>query len=378
MNYSGLVETIPGRSQENGKNGEKVLFLGLIPGKNYGWGVCSEYLIKELSQKAEIHVLTEKDVSAENRHVPGKLFQALTGVDFFPLFEGLKGTVNVGYTFFENELTDLSLENSKKFDLVLGGSDWCRDRMLEKGIDNCGVLIQGIDPNIFYPIKEEKKPQTFVIFSGGKFELRKGHDLVLRAFKILRQKYQNVFLVNCWYNIWPDSVRTMAASKHLKFNYTESRSWQENMQQIYKSNGLDPTSVKTLGLVPNDMLRKLYVNTDIGVFPNRCEGGTNLVLMEYMACAKPVIASDSSGHKDIVNSQNALLLKSMQDINIVDGDNNLIARWQEPSLDELVAQMEYAYHHRQEIKTIGRRAGEDMQNFTWRESAQHLIEILSI
>ena len=377
MNDPGFMETMPGRSQKKGKNGDGVLYLGLIPGKNYGWGVCSDYLIKELSKKTEIRVLTDKDISTKNRHVPGKLFQALTGVDFFPLFEGIRGSQNIGYTFFENELTNLSVENAKKFDLVLGGSSWCRDRMREKGIDNCDILIQGIDPNNFYPLKEKKEPQTFVIFSGGKFELRKGHDLVLRAFKILRQKYQDVFLVNCWYNIWPDSVRTMAASKHIEFGYTENRSWQENMQQICKLNGLDPASIKTLGLVPNEMLRKLYMNTDIGVFPNRCEGGTNLVLMEYMACAKPVIASDTSGHRDIVNNRNALLLKSMQDQNIMDGNKNLIARWQEPSLDELVAKLEYAYHHRDEIKSIGYKAGEDMQGFTWRESAQQLLEIMN-
>jgi glycosyltransferase involved in cell wall biosynthesis len=54
----------------------------------------------------------------------------------------------------------------------------------------------------------------------------------------------------------------------------------------------------------------------------------------------------------------------------------LIARWQEPSVDELVAQLEYAYHHRQEIKQIGIKAGQDLQKFTWRNTAQQLLDIL--
>ena len=60
---------------------------------------------------------------------------------------------------------------------------------------------------------------------------------------------------------------------------------------------------------PPELQRELYRNTDVGVFPNRCEGGTNLVLMEYMACGKPVIASCTSGHRDIVSEEMRFLLK---------------------------------------------------------------------
>jgi glycosyltransferase involved in cell wall biosynthesis len=126
------------------------------------------------------------------------------------------------------------------------------------------------------------------------------------------------------------------------------------------------------------MQRDIYKQTDIGIFPNRCEGGTNLVLMEYMACAKPVIASNTSGHKDIVTAENALLLNDLRDISITGPDNQLIARWQEPSVDELVAQIEYAYHHREEIQKIGVKAGQDLQKFTWGHSAQHLLDLLKL
>lgn len=352
------------------------VYLGLVKGENYGWGVCSQNLIEELSKFQSVHVLNEKDGSACNGHLGGPLFQALTTVDFPPLFEKARGTYNFGYTFFENELTPSSVINAKKYDLVIAGSSWCRDRMIEKGITNCDILIQGVDPKLFYPIDNASPRDRFVIFSGGKFELRKGQDLVLRAIKILQDKYPDVYLVNCWYNMWPDSVRQMAASPYITFRYNENESWQETMQRTYKDNGLDLERVVTLDHIPHQDQRALFEQTDIGVFPNRCEGGTNLVLMEYMACAKPVIASYSSGHKDILTKNNAMPLYQLKRINIVDNDGALIGRWRDPSLEELVARLEYAYLHRDSLKTIARQAGEDLRRFTWRRSARKLAQIL--
>jgi len=350
------------------------LFLGLQKGKNYGWGVCSDYLITELSRLIPVHILNENDGSQHNPNLSGKLFQALTNVNFFPLFERARGTENYGYTFFENELTDYSIENAAKYNLILAGSSWCRERLLEKGIKNSKVLLQGVDPQKFYPIRQSTPLKKFVIFSGGKFELRKGQDLVLRAFKILQDKYDDIILVNCWYNLWPDSIRLMASSPHIKLPNVETSPWEKFMSAVYEANDLALHRIKTYELLPNYLLRSIYACTDLGVFPNRCEGGTNLVMMEYMACAKPVIASYTSGHRDVATNENALLLNALKDINFYGRNKKLLARWQEPSLDELVFKIEYAYHHRDEIHQIGQKAGEDMKKFTWEQSAKDLLQ----
>jgi glycosyltransferase involved in cell wall biosynthesis len=361
------AETVPAR---------ETLYLGLVEGNNYGWGVCSRYLIRELSRLRECRVLSEADGSARNENLEGMLFQALTGVDFFPMFEHARGRRNFGYTFFENELTRHSLENAGRYDLILGGSSWCRDRLMEAGIRNCGVLIQGIDPSLFHPFEEEREDsERFVVFSGGKFELRKGQDLVLKAVKILQDKYPDVWLVNCWYNIWPESMRLMTHSPHIQFQM-HLGSWQDLMTQTYAANGLDLTRIVTCDLMPADLQRELYRNTDIGVFPNRCEGGTNLVLMEYMACGKPVIASYTSGHTDVVTPGNALLLRNLTNNHIIGTNGQLMARWQEPSLEELVSKLEYAYNHRGDIRQLGQRAGVDMKQFTWKHSAESLLALL--
>ena len=117
----------------------------------------------------------------------------------------------------------------------------------------------------------------------------------------------------------------------------------------------------------------VYAKTDIGLFPNRCEGGTNLVLMEYMASGRPAIASYTSGHTDIINSENSLMLTDLEEFNIYENEKPT-AEWEEASVEEIVENIEYAYHNRSIIKTLGKKAAEDMELFTWNDTAKYLYE----
>ncbi len=123
------------------------------------------------------------------------------------------------------------------------------------------------------------------------------------------------------------------------------------------------------------MMAKIYKNTDIGLFPNRCEGGTNLVLMEYMACGKPVIASYSSGHRDIINQDNSILIESMKPIDI-NRNGDKIAVWDDPDLDETINHLEWAYQHREELGLFGLQAANDMKKHTWKKSAEGFVKIV--
>jgi glycosyltransferase involved in cell wall biosynthesis len=353
------------------------LYLGIYGYKNSGWGVCGQYFSKELSGMVDLHILKKEDDTVCNTNLDGVLFQGLNSAGFIPLFTQARGRQNLAYVFFETELTLKSIQNAKRFDLVLAGSTWCRDRMRDKGIKNCDVLLQGIDPAVFYPSRQAKLNDRFFIFSGGKFELRKSQDLVLRALKIFQEKHSDVWLINSWHNIWEQSIRMMESSQHIKFEFNLSQSWKDNMLRTYLQNGLDPERIITCGPVPYEHQRQLYAQTDLGIFPNRCEGGTNLVMMEYMACGKPVIASNTSGHKDILTPDNALCLNALHDLNVVDPSGELICRWQEPALEELLAQLEFAYENRAAIAEIGKRAGEDLKYFTWKKSAQTLLELIN-
>lgn len=358
------------------KDEDVKLYLALSKGENFGWGVCSKYLNKGVSKLYQNTIQWDfENDTEETNYINGKVFHALTSLEFESITT-LRGTENYGYTFFENELNDKSIENAKKYDIVFGGSTWNKQKMLVKGIKNSNVLFQGIDPELFFPIKENKNQSLFVIFSGGKFELRKGQDIVLKAVKILQEKYPDIILINAWYNLWPKTMELMQQSTHIKVK-AKGSTWQEFMSDLYYTNKLDGDRIITLDVVDNKKLRNLYAATDLGVFPNRCEGGTNLVLMEYMACGKPVVATYATGHTDVLSDNHALLLKENKPFHLMHR-NRLWADWVEPSLDELVAEIEYAYFHRDEIKRIGKNAGEFMKKFTWEKSAETLLNLINI
>jgi len=284
----------------------------------------------------------------------------------------------IGYTFFE---AIVSAADARKagdtFDVVATGSTWCASKLKEKGLDRVETVIQGIDPLSFNPSFAHKElfGDRFVVFSGGKFEFRKGQDVVIRAYKVLQDKHADVLLVNSWHNHWRSVETSMANSRLIQFrDHTGDHVSCTNA--VLEDNGIDVRRVVTLPACSNESLARVYQNTDVGLFPNRCEGGTNLVLMEYMACGKPVIASFSSGHRDIVNDRNALLIKRLKRVLVKRGDVS-IADWDDPDLDETVAQLEWAYDHRQEMRRLGEQAGKDLANFTWQRSAEAFAGLLA-
>lgn len=351
------------------------LHLALPSGSNYGWGLCGVYLRKELSKRIELTDPSQWNPDRWNEKVQGVCFHALEGTSLKPWIP-LKAEKNLGYVFFENDLNTESQQNARDLDLVLAGSTWCRDRLKEFGINHSDLLIQGIDPELFYPIEEKRESEEFVIFSGGKFEYRKGQDLVLAAFRVLSQKYPHFRLINAWENQWEASTRTMTFSKHIDF-ISMGETWQEKMAVIYAKNGLDSKRIQTCPLLPNRKMRAIYAKTDLGVFPNRCEGGTNLVLMEYMACGKPVVASYSSGHRDILTDQNSYLLKNFTPVHVQDPSGQFSAHWDDIDLDELVSQIEVAYLNRERRHQVGQCAGEDLQKWTWEKMADRLLMMVN-
>jgi glycosyltransferase involved in cell wall biosynthesis len=194
---------------------------------------------------------------------------------------------------------------------------------------------------------------------------------VIRAYKVLQDRHRDVMLVNAWHNTWPASRDTMAGSKLIRYVPSAHADYVPWMNGLLAANGIDTERVITVGPRDHRMLPMLYRNTDLGLFPNRVEGGNNMVLMEYMACGKPVIASYNSGHMDIVRRNNALLIECHKPMERRIG-NELIATWSDPSLEETIAKLEWAYQHRDELQKLAQQAEWDMQRLSWRVLAESL------
>lgn len=354
---------------------EKTVYLGLSRGDNYGWGVVCKYLRIEFAKRIKIVNIDEMENADKIKQVDGIVLVVLLNQDFNPLFD-VKGTETYGYAVFESSLNFESFRNSRNYTKLLTASTWNKEKLIESNIFNTEILIQGIDPELFYPSSEGDNKDLFIIFSGGKFELRKGQDIVIKAVKHMMDKFKDVVLINSWFNLWPQTMKAMSLSKHIKFNLN-GNSWKEIINNLLFSNGLDLTRVITLELVDNAKMRDIYNKTTIGLFPNRCEGGTNLVMMEYMACGKPVIASYNTGHKDIINEKNSLMIKTNHPFNYYDPNTREIQfEWYEPDLDEVISNLEYAYYNRDKLKSFGTQASIDLKNFTWAHTADNFLKII--
>ena len=110
---------------------------------------------------------------------------------------------------------------------------------------------------------------------------------------------------------------------------------------------------------------------DLAVFPNRCEGGTNLVAMEAMGCGIPCIIAENSGQMDLISDENCYKLTSMKNVNFpawgTDG-------WGESSIEELITLMENAYQNRGKAQDIGLSGSEFIHNWSWKNQIGTLLE----
>jgi glycosyltransferase involved in cell wall biosynthesis len=382
-----------------------MIYTVLPVGSFHGWGICGKYIIKELSRWGQVRLVSneirpesfENDLdfrffkglqisqeefdSLKNQksvNLESPILQAMNNNNYLPNWPGLRGSKNIGYTFFEdNIIPRQNIENADRYyDWVVAGSSWCEEMLRFYGLSKVTTIIQGIDPMVFNPNHKEKEYFTdrFVIFSGGKFELRKGHDIVIKAYKVLQDRYSDVLLITSWFNQWPQSVNTMAGSPYLNFQMTTDN-FNELINQVLVDNGIDLNRVIQLPAYPNLMMPRIYKNTDLGFFPNRCEGGTNLVLMEYMACGKPVLGSFNSGHKDILTNDNAIRINQMGVLKVsVNGTETAV--WDEPFLDETIEKLDWAYQHRNEIKVLGKQAGLDLAALTWGRTGRQFFELI--
>jgi len=300
----------------------------------------------------------------------------LNDFDLSLWFEDIKSEIIMGYTFYYGyPLSSKHLYTAKGYDLIVAGSSFCEEQLNNAGIDNTKTIIQGITPHIFNSAFNSKSlfKDRFVIFSGGKFEFRKGQDIVLKAFKIFSDKHPDALLVNSWVNLWEFSLNTMAASTLIDFAF-DVNDYNSSMNNLYKINGVDPKKVITLSTKTPCHLANIFKNTDIGLFPNRCEGGTNLMLMEYMACGKPVIATAKTGHADIIENGNAFALKCYGQVKNRKGDLSNYSGWVEPDVEEIVACLDAAYDDRELCRQKGKASGSHLSGLTWQKAAEKFYQ----
>ncbi|MBI1207180.1 MAG: glycosyltransferase [Azospirillum sp.] len=290
---------------------------------------------------------------------------------------GLSGKPSLGVVFFEQTTMDqAALDRAAGYDLIICGSTWNERILRAHGLSRVCTVIQGIDPTLFHPApRAGLGGDRFLIFSGGKLELRKGQDIVLAAFKIFAARHPEAYLAVAWQNPWPDLVRTMNHSR-LTPPVPLRSDGSADLKAWVADAGVPTDRVIDLGKVANGLMPPILREIDVALFPNRCEGGTNLVAMECMACGVPVILSRNTGHLDLIEDDNCGVLEEQRALTGPGAPVGDVAGWGVSSVDEAVERLEEVWADRATARARAERAAKQLTALTWADTAARLKKIM--
>ena len=192
----------------------------------------------------------------------------------------------IGFPIFELDAFDeISTGHIKSMDKIFVTCEWAKNIVESVGVspDNVNVINLGVDTDIFKPSKASSD-DTVRFLNIGKFEVRKGHDILPMMFKQAFPNNEDVELIMMCDN-----------------PFMKDKSYLNSILSVDKR-------IKVVNRVKNQSEISNLINVcDCGVFPSRAEGW-NMPLLEMMACGKHVIVSNYSAHTEYCNSDNSILI----------------------------------------------------------------------
>jgi glycosyltransferase involved in cell wall biosynthesis len=266
-------------------------------------------------------------------------------------------------TFFETDkLKPIEINMINNLDYVFVASEWAKSVLLNNNI-TIPIYISrlGVDPKIFNNDVNEtvkKDMDKYVFLNIGKWEIRKGHDILIELFN-------QAFTEN-------DNVELWMVNHNPFLSERETRVWTDLYSKSKLSN-----KIKLLPRVPtHQKLAQLIALSDCGIFPARAEGWNNEI-PEMFAINKPVILTNYSAHTEYANEDNAYLididsLVPALDDKFFDGYGNW-ADFSTNQYEQCISHMRYVYNNN--IRT--NPAGLEMaKSLTWDNTANTIYNII--
>lgn len=259
-------------------------------------------------------------------------------------------------TFFETDtLKPVEIHMINNLDFIFVASEWAKKILLDNGVKiPIYVSRLGIDPEIFNNQVNEtvkKERDKYIFLNIGKWEIRKGHDVLVEIFNDAFTEKDNV-------ELWMVNHNPFLSEQ-------ETNSW----INLYQSSKLKD-KIKILPRVPtHKQLAQLIALSDCGVFPARAEGWNNEV-PEFFALNKPVILTNYSAHTEYANKNNSFLIDIDKlvpaiDDKFFDGYGKW-ADFAENQYDQCVSHMRYVYNNNIRTNEAGL---ETAKSLTWDNTA---------
>jgi len=259
------------------------------------------------------------------------------------------------YTMYETTHTPKSwIKMLNRVEHIVVPSSWLVESWRMQGLTRpISVYGHGIDPRFYYYIERPER-DTFTFLHYGQLSVRKGTELVYRAFldEFPNQNDVKLILKNS-IPVYPVPLYTPKV---------------EYINAIYSKKQM----LDLLGM------------SDCAVFPCRGEG-FSLAPLECMATGLPTIVTNWSGPADYTTKEDTLQLgytfTHSTDFDAIyksfyePGEDS--GEWAEPNYDELRHLMRWAYEHRAKAKAMGKKASKRiLENWTWEKKTADFLKVM--
>ena len=272
------------------------------------------------------------------------------------------GSPYIGFPIFElDTFTEQEKHHLSYPDQLFVCSKWAKS-VIESQVSGCNIKVVplGINPEIFRNGAKEKQPNSpYIFFNCGKWEVRKGHDILVKMFN-------DAFT--------PDDDVELWLMPHNPFlSEHESKEW----ENYYKNSKLGDKIRILPEVKTHHELAQIMRQTDCGIFPARAEGW-NLELLEMMALGKQVITTNYSAHTEFCYDGNAYLVNTPELELAYDGkwffNQGNWAKIGKDQVDCFISFMRCCEDIRPK-NSAGITTG---QRFTWENSAKTICEYLGL
>lgn len=270
----------------------------------------------------------------------------------------------IGFPIFElDNFSDLEKHHLNSLDRVFVCSEWAK-KVIESTVNvkKVDVIPLGVDSELFKPKISESKKTIF--FNCGKWEIRKGHDILYKIF-------ENAFSEQDDVELWMMTTNPFLSPE-------EDQEW----KNLYINSKLG-NKIKFIDRVAtHEEVYNIMCRTDCGIFPSRAEGW-NLELLEMLSCGKTVITTNYSAHTQFCTDDNAYLVNVNSQELAYDGKwfNGKCGSWAKISSQEIDLFSEYmknVHQRKQEGNlTLNDEGVKTAGNFSWQHSARKIKEILN-
>lgn len=338
-----------------------------------GYGITSTNILKSILEEHNVHLFAIGSPQVESNEDKQILVDCINNANNsysknnpclkiwhqFDLASRIGSGKYGALIFFEiDQFKPLEINSMNNTDCIFVASKWAKEVVENSGV-NVPVVVSplAVNSEVFYPVKDIHEPYRFINI--GKWEIRKGHDILIEAFNAAFTKEDNV-------ELWMMNNNPFLSPEKNKI-------W----ENLYTSSKLGD-KIKILPRVATHKEVAQMINqTDCGVFPARAEGWNNEIL-EVMATDKPVITTNYSAHTEYCNNDNAYLididkLVPAKDDHFFQAGFGNWADLGRKQFEQLVEHMRYVYKNNIRQNPSGLATS---KQYTWKNTADILTKEL--